>query len=273
MEERTIRVLTIGTAPRPEGEDIETEAADGLADALDRLAHGAVDVVLAPRDLGAEALAALREEAPDVPLVAVADKAGGLGALEVGALDHVRPDADPATLRRTIRYATSLHRLQGELHRRQVTDELTGVFNARGFEQLATHHLRLADRTLEPVVLVFVRLDHLPHVGQAFGAGEAPRLLVETAEVLRQAVRDSDVLARVGADAFAVLLTGNALGAESLVLSRLVEALATRNARSGLPVPLSLSVGAAHYDPGSNVTLAQLMAEADRRLRSEGLGG
>jgi diguanylate cyclase (GGDEF)-like protein len=272
MDERTIRVLAVGRAPTPEGDGIETDRAEDLSAALDRLANGGVDVVLAPLDLGTEAFRALREEAPDVPLVAVTDDAGGLAALEAGAYDYVGPDADPATLLRAVRYATSLHRLQGEVFRRQVTDELTGLYNARGFEHLATHHLRLADRTLEPVVLVFVRLDDLPGVSQTFGAGETPRLLTETAEVLRQVVRDSDVLARVGVDAFAVLLSGNALGAESLVLSRLVEAVAARNARSGRPVPLSLSVGAAHYEPGSRVALARLMDEADRRLRSEGSG-
>jgi two-component system, cell cycle response regulator len=269
MEERTIRVLAVGPAPASEGEDVETERVEGTPAALDRLAHGGIDVVIVPLALGADAIAAVREAAPDVPLVAVADDADGLAALEAGAHDYVGPDADPATFRRVVRYATSLHRLQGELHRRQVTDELTGLYNARGFEQLATHHLRLADRTQEPVVLVFIRLDDLAGVSQTFGAGEGPRLLAETAEVLRVVVRDSDVLARVGADAFAVLLAGNALGAEALVLSRLVEAVATRNARSGRPVPLSLSVGAAHYEPGSTTTLAELMAEADSRLRAE----
>lgn len=85
--------------------------------------------------------------------------------------------------------------------------------------------------------------------------------------MLRQVVRDSDVLARVGTDAFCVLLTGKAVGAEALVLSRLVEAVALRNARSGRTTPLSLSVGAARYDPAAPVPLAELMAEAGRRLQ------
>jgi diguanylate cyclase (GGDEF)-like protein len=272
MQERTIVVLAVGPTPAPEGEHVEVERAEDLGAALDRLAQGGIDVILAPLGPEADPIAALRRQAPDVPLVAVVDEDRGLAALEAGAHDFVAPDADPATLRRAIRYATALHRLQGEVHRRQITDELTGLYNARGFEQIATHHLRLADRTLEPVVLVFVRLDDLPDVSQTFGAGEGPRLLAETADVLRRAVRDSDVPARVGADAFAVLLTGKALGAESLVLSRIVEAVAERNARSGRPVPLDLSVGTAHYEPGSGVPLARLMAEADRRLRSEEAG-
>jgi diguanylate cyclase (GGDEF)-like protein len=102
--------------------------------------------------------------------------------------------------------------MRAELHRRQVVDELTGLYNARGFEQLATHYLRLADRSKRPVVLVFVRLEQAGDV-------ELDAAVAGAAEALSSTVRDSDVVARVGADAFCVLLTGDAAGAESIVLS------------------------------------------------------
>lgn len=267
VEPGQIRVLAMAPAPAAEPDGVAVEHAPDLETALERLADGGFDVALVPYAGSPEAIEAIRMQAPDVPIVAVAKDDDALAALDAGAQDHVGPDVDAATLRRAIRYATSLHHLQGELHRRQIVDELTGLYNTRGFEQLATHHLRLADRADEPVILVFVRLDDLRKVSESFGAAEGPRLLVETADVLRQAVRDSDVLARVGTDAFCVLLTGNATGAEALVLSRLVEAVASHNARSGRPAPLSLSVGAARYEPSAPVGLDELMAEADRRLR------
>lgn len=272
MEEHPIRVLALEPAPAAGSEGVTIERVEGIDAALERLTEGGIDVALIPFASGGTDVATVREHAPDIPIVAIAREASGLRALEAGAHDYVGPDVDAATLRRALRYATSLHRLAGELHRHQVIDELTGLYNARGFEQLANHHLKMADRTQEPVVLVFVRLDDLPTISQAVGAAEGPALVAETADVLRQAVRDSDVLARVGTDAFCVLLTGNATGAEALVLSRLVEAVAARNARSGRPVPMSLSVGAASYEPGSSIGLAELMSEADRRLRGPGPG-
>ncbi len=277
MGDVTIRVLALEPAPAAGADGIELERMGGLDAALARLAEGGIDVALLPYAPGAEALAAFRRHAPDVPIVAVAPEASGLEALEAGASDYVGPDVDTPTLRRALRYATSLHRLAGQLHRHQVIDELTGLYNARGFDQLATHHLRMSDRTQEPVVLVFVRLDDLATIGRSVEVAEGPTLVAEglalvaeTADVLRQVVRDSDVLARVGADTFCVLLTGGAVGAEPLVLSRLVESVATRNARSGRVTRLSLSVGAARYEPGSPAELAQLMSEAGRRLRSGG---
>ena len=264
-----VRVLAVAHEPADPGPGVEVETATDLGSALERLSEGGIDLVLTAFASGSEIIDAIAGRAPDVPVVAVTlgdDEAAA--ALDAGAVDFVPGDADQETLRRAFRYATSLTRLRVEIHRRQTVDELTGLYNARGFEQLALHHLRIADRTREPVVLLFVRLDHLEEARRTFGSAEEARLLAETASALKRAVRGSDVLARIGEDAFCVLLTGNATGAEALVLSRLVEAVAAHNARAEHPHPLSLSVGTAAYDPTEPVSLDDLMIEADRRLRA-----
>ncbi|MGH2528000.1 MAG: GGDEF domain-containing protein [Actinomycetota bacterium] len=256
------------------------EAADHLEGGLRLLDAGGVDVVLFALDLpdgkGSETIAALRDRPSDLPVVAVVrtdDDRGAAAALAAGAVDFVtEADLDGEVLRRTIRYALERHRLQAELSRRTVIDELTGLFNAQGFEQLATRYLRLADRTGQPVVLLLVRLEDLPEVSETHGTTEGSRLLADTAAVLQTAVREVDIAARLGADTFSVLLTGDALGAEALVLSRLVGVVATHNARSGLPYRLSLSVGAATYEPKSRSVLADLIREADGRMRERAAG-
>jgi GGDEF domain-containing protein len=77
------------------------------------------------------------------------------------------------------------------------------------------------------------------------------------------------VPARISADTFCVLLTGEAHGAEALVLSRLVEAIALDDARSDRSRHLSLSVGSALYDPDRPITLEQIFSNADRRLAEQ----
>jgi len=247
------------------------ETTEDLLGAIARLAGGGVDVVVLSLALpeGLEALGAIRERAPDVPVIALAGEHPER-AIEAGASDVLPGDAPPALLERAIRYASSMRRMEAELHRRQVVDDLTGLYNARGFEQLARHHLALADRTKQPVILVFVALDALERDDAGVDADERERLVAETAAVLHEAVRASDVIARVGAGAFCVLLTGDATGAEALVLSRLVEAVAASNARSGRTAQLSLSVGTAAYDPDNPVPLTDLIAEADRQMRAGG---
>jgi diguanylate cyclase (GGDEF)-like protein len=247
-----------------------------LLGALARLADGGIDVVLLSLDLpdggGADAVRSIRDRAPDVPVIAIATDGGGERAIDEGASDVLAADAGPELLSRAIRYATALGRMEAELQRRQVVDELTGLYNARGLEHLASHHLAMADRSKRPVTLVFVRLDANEDLDEVADADERRSIVGDTAEVLRGAVRSSDVLARVGAGSFCVLLAGEAAGAESLVLSRLVEAIAESNARSGRSAQLSISVGAAAYDPEQPVSLDELIAQAERRMREAGGG-
>lgn len=255
-------VLAVGIDPGAlSGFVVET--ADDLLGALARLADGAVDVVLVSLELpdaaGGDVIRSLRERAPDVPVIAVAaGNADPEGAIDAGASDVLPADAGADLLGRALRYAAAIRDMRAELHRRQVVDERTGLYNARGFEQLATHHLRLADRSKRPVVLVFVSL-------QRAEGEELEEAVAGAADALRSAVRDSDVVARVGEDAFCVLLTGDASGAESIVLSRVVEAVAAHNARQG-EGQMSLSVASAAYDPENPVALRELIAEAGRRM-------
>jgi diguanylate cyclase (GGDEF)-like protein len=265
MEEgvERVRVLVVGEAPgaMDEVDGIDLESAVDLQAALDRATEGDLDLVLLRVDVedARTSIHAFHDRFPELGVVAVAPAGrAALDALDAGAADHLEPDADVETVLRSIRYATTIRRLERELRRRQTTDELTGLANARGFEQMAGHHLQMADRSRSPVSIVFVRLTD--------EGGEDPPRIAETAAVLREAVRESDVLARVGTDVFAVLLTGDAKGAEALVLSRLVEALAVHDAR-GDRGARSVSVGAAAYDPEHPSGLEELMAEADRRMR------
>jgi diguanylate cyclase (GGDEF)-like protein len=264
--EPELSVLAVGVDPGSiEGCVVET--ADDMLGALAHLSDGGIDVVYAslhlPDAAGADVVVSLRERAPDVPIIAVAEEAGDLGAaLRAGASDVLPPDAAPETVARSLRYATSLQKVEAELRRHQTLDELTGLLNARGFELLAGHHLRLADRSKQPVIIVFVRVE-VP----AGAAAEAP--IADAAELIRSAVRVSDVAARVGADAFCVLLAGAATGTESIVLERIVEAVAERNTRTGTDAGPPISLGSATYDPERPVGLHDLIAEADRRMRQQ----
>jgi len=272
-EDALANVLAVGFDPG-ELEGVTVEAADDLLGALARVADGGVHVVLLALDIpdgeGIEAVRSIRERAPDVPVIAIGTGDDAERAIDAGASDVVPPDGGPELLSRAIRYATSLQRMQAELYRRQLVDELTGVYNARGFERLASHHLAMADRSKRSVPLIFVRIDALEDLGAPGETIERGQLVADAAEVVRKAVRGSDVIARVGAGVFCVLLTGDAVGADAEVLSRVVEGVAMSNAKSERPGQLSVSVGTATYDPEHPVPVDTLIAEADRRMRGTG---
>jgi diguanylate cyclase (GGDEF)-like protein len=217
-----------------------------------------------------EALATLRAQAPAAAVVVITgpeNAADGTVAMHAGADDHlVRGSIPPGMLPRAVRYAVTVRRLRREL---ATQDDETGLPNLRGFAPIADHHLRMADRAHTPVVFLFVRLEGLRDVVAASGSDEAAALARDAAGLLLEAVRDSDVPARISADTFCVLLTGEAHGAEALVLSRLVEAIAVNDARLDQPRHLSLSVGSSLYDPDRPSTLEQILSTADRRLAAQ----
>ncbi len=220
-----------------------------------------------------DALRRARDVAPDAAIVVVSDDAhaaDGTVALHAGAEDQLPRDATlPTLLPRAVRYAVGMRRVRREL---ATKDEATELPNLRGFAAIAEHHVRMADRLNEPVVFVFVRLDDHDRILREEGADAADTLARDASAVILEAVRDSDLPARISPDTICILLTGAADGAESLVLSRLVEAIATHDARSDKPRALSLGVGTARYEAGSGTTLAEILSGAVRGLTGNRTG-
>jgi diguanylate cyclase (GGDEF)-like protein len=259
-----LSVLAVGVDPGPL-EGCTLEQAEDLLGALANLADGGIDVVVTSLDLpdatGTDVIVSLRERAPDVPVIVVGDAlAEPMDAFGAGASDVVPADAAADLVARAVRYAATLRKVEAGLRRFQAFDELTGLLNTRGFELLANHHFRLADRSKNPVLIVFLRVD---------GAGKSPgdAAVADAATVISSAVRISDVAARVDSGAFCVLLPGAEPGSEPIVLERIIEAVASHNAGTGHETGPSLSVGAASYDPEHPVPLEELIAAADRRMR------
>lgn len=79
------------------------------------------------------------------------------------------------------------------------SDELTGLFNRRGFLTLAEYALLTAQRRHEPVSLAFVDLDRFKHINDTWGHEEGDRALIAIADLMKAAFRESDILARQGA--------------------------------------------------------------------------
>jgi PleD family two-component response regulator len=238
-------------------EGMTVERTDGLDATLARLDAGDIDVLLLALDGSTDVFGSIHTSHADVPVVVIAEpaeQARAEAAVRGGAEDRIiRGELPDSMVPRLLRYAVERHRLRRQLRDLEIADDVTGLPNLRGFAPIADHHLRMSDRTQEPVVFLFVRLADTADVADA-------------AEVLRLAVRDADVPARVAEDTFCVLLTGNARGAEATVLSRLIEAIAVANARPDRDAPLSVDVGSSLYDPEQPVTLDEMLAEASRRM-------
>jgi diguanylate cyclase (GGDEF)-like protein/PAS domain S-box-containing protein len=161
---------------------------------------------------------------------------------------------------------TQRKRMEDALRAMLVVDELTGLYNRRGFLTLGQQQLKTADRARSKMLLLFADFDELKRINDTLGHPEGDLALIEIASVLRETFRESDIVARIGGDEFVVLaIETDGVNAEILT-TRLQESLETRNARGDRRYKLSLSVGIARYDPKHSCSIDELLARADRAM-------
>ncbi len=161
---------------------------------------------------------------------------------------------------------TERKRMEDALRTMSLVDELTGLYNRRGFFNLAEQQLKVSDRTKRRMMLLFADFDGLKRINDAFGHPEGDRALIEVADDLKETFRESDIVARIGGDEFVVLaIETDGVGTEILV-TRLWKNLEARNARGGHCYKLSLSMGIARYDPEHPCSIDELLTQADRAM-------
>jgi diguanylate cyclase (GGDEF)-like protein len=166
--------------------------------------------------------------------------------------------------------AWHLNGLERQLRELTLTDELTKLYNRRGFHFLAEQAFRNAARTDAGMTVLFFDLDGLKHANDTIGHDGGSRLIQALAGILAESFRESDIIGRVGGDEFTVLTTGDG-GQARKILARVVGRLGDYNASSHLSVPLSFSVGVAEFVHGSAESLDALIARADALMYQDKL--
>jgi two-component system cell cycle response regulator len=268
-EARRVRDLLAGADP-----DGFAVAASPPQASLGRLARGGIDVVLLAMSLSARrgfaTFTELRALAPAVPFLFLSDaedERNGLEAVRAGAQDFlVKSEVDGPVLAHALRLAIERNRLHAALLDLALVDDLTGLYNRRGFLTLATRDLRLARRGNETLLVAFADLDDLKGVNDAAGHAVGDRALRDTAALLRQTFRDSDLVARIGGDEYAVLVRNAGPERADVLAERLKRQVRDFNRRAGRPYQLSISLGFAAHKASTLGSVVGLLDRADRAL-------
>jgi two-component system cell cycle response regulator len=248
----------------------ELVRANRLVAGLMRLAEGGFEVVLLdlslPDSQGLETCRKVRAHSPAVPIVVLTgldDETLALEAVKEGAQDYLPKNELTATvLDRSMRYAAERQRMSAELQALTLKDSLTELYNRRGFFMLAPQQLRLAHRAKRALLLFSVDVDGLKTVNETHGRWEGDQMLVETAKMLTQCFRASDIIARLEADEFAVLAIEPGNAEPGFFVQRLREQVQARNASGKHKATLGLSIGSTAYDPNQQRSVEQLLDQA-----------
>ena len=158
-----------------------------------------------------------------------------------------------------------INSMEKEIHDLTLRDELTGLYNMRGFYLLGEQTLRLAQRAELPFSVLFIDLDGLKKINDDLGHNVGSAYLAETGELVMACFRETDVKGRFGGDEFVVAGQFSMVGIE-LAASRLKTMAADHNEKNPRKHPLSLSIGCVTLDHPSNESLKELVRRADEMM-------
>jgi diguanylate cyclase (GGDEF)-like protein len=226
------KVLTIGRKNGP----LENGLTENLSSAL-QAADSEFGQILLEVD---EISKLLKSDHPDTQTMRVATHPAVWGAVKQALLD------------RELRYLA-------------LTDDLTCLFNRRGFFAAATQQLKLAQRNGQSLLLLFCDVDNLKKINDTYGHHEGDLALIRTADALEQSFRASDILSRLGGDEFVVLASATSNQTQEIILRRLEKNLKKSSATEPR-YALSLCVGVARFDPKRAISLGELMVQADKAM-------
>jgi diguanylate cyclase (GGDEF)-like protein len=220
-------------------------------------------------------------------LTALDGKDNMVAGLEAEADDYLTKPFDPTELRLRVKTGGRTLELQAKLAERvkdlevaiaarrqaeeelrnlSLTDDLTGLYNRRGFYTLAKHKAAIARRTGGDSLLIYADMDGLKRINDTLGHQQGSEAIARVADVLRRTFRESDIVSRLGGDEFAILASGTASGEMDDIADRLRENIDHENQRTKREYALSLSVGSLRIAPDTTLTIEELIGLADAEM-------
>ncbi|MBQ5332892.1 MAG: GGDEF domain-containing protein [Oscillospiraceae bacterium] len=153
-----------------------------------------------------------------------------------------------------------------QLSRMSMSDELTGIYNRRGFYVFANRILKAPENEGRQAVVIFGDLDNLKKINDTFGHEDGDYAIVTVANVIKSSLRNSDVVARIGGDEFAAFAICDDREIALKLPERIKSIAAAHNQSSSKPYNVTVSVGIVELICAPELNIQQYMDQADTAL-------
>jgi len=173
---------------------------------------------------------------------------------------------EPIGFQGIIRDVTDRKRSEQELAYMAYHDPLTGLYNRKAFMEKLTDTLREAKRYENRRAILYLDLDSFKKVNDMYGHEIGDKLLIEVAGRLKEILRDSDFISRLGGDEFTIILTNSQYLLAERVAERIIEHLSKPYKVQGINIDfISASVGISVF-PNDGRDAQMLLKHADMAM-------
>ncbi|MBU3145037.1 GGDEF domain-containing protein [Clostridium sp. CF012] len=160
-----------------------------------------------------------------------------------------------------------LEKRNGELKNSYVIDELTGIFNRRGFYMHGGSLYKAATITGGKAIMCFGDMDGLKKINDTYGHREGDEAILTTALLIKESFGTDDIVARIGGDEFIIIAANKSTKNEINTIIEVINLNFEKyNSISNKPYNLSISFGFSVYSPDVSLTFEQLIQDADKEL-------
>ena len=227
----------------------------------------------------------------DVPVMfisALAKTANKVEALSAGGVDYITKPFQAGEVVARIGIHLEIRSLQKQLEeknailereiikRREIekelkilaaTDNLTKAFNRRHFFELATKELSRSKRFGKHFSVIMMDIDHFKRINDTYGHLVGDQVLVRVAKLCQGSLRNDDVLGRYGGEEFVVMAPDTDVNEAEVVAERLLHSVVDHEMEfNGYKFYITASFGVACLNPGEELTLEQVLDQADQAL-------
>lgn len=248
----------------------DLKCAETLIKSFEIISEDNIDITLLdlnlPDQYELEVVSKFREKFPDTPLIVLTsfnDEKLAFSALRLGAQDYLEKGLfNIDMLIRSIRYSIDKNKLELTLKSLSVIDDMTLLYNKRGFLKEASDHRKISKRNKKDFLILFTEIDNIKFINDTFGNREGDWAILDFSNILKKTFREVDIIARLETNKFTILLRDTDLKIKEILFSRLEKNLEKFNSEER-KYRLSINLELILIGPDSDINIEKLLQRND----------